>query len=122
MNTGINFWSLSFWLWSLAALASAFMLLRGYFLLSYLWHLPEKMPKIKGSMLLKHGDLEALNLPPRKSTAIQVAKMMVLAAGLLLAYDAGIRIDKGKDYAAWKARHAQWERIYGKLVTETEKH
>lgn len=119
LNIGMAFWSLSFWLWSLAALASAFMLLRGYFLLSWLWHLPERMPKMRGSILLKPGDLEALNPPPKKLTAMQVGKMMLLVGAVLGAYDAGIQIEKtkqavnySKEYAAWKVRSANYQQAY----------
>lgn len=88
------------------------MLLRGYFLLSWLWRLPERMPKIKGSTLLKHGDLGLLREPPKKLTAMQIGKMMLLAAALLGAYEAGTRtndVAKAVYLQQWKNQYDAWQ-------------
>ena len=109
---GISSGNLSFWLWLLAALGSAFMLLRGYLLCSWLIGLRGAIPLSKGLSPSKPGDLDAYRRQP-KSTAMEIAKMMLLLAAVLGAYKIGTEINYSKDYAAWKARNAVWIQKYG---------
>ena len=118
----MNFGNLSSYLWLAAGLLFSVGCVSAYFLLSFLWRLPERMPKMRGSLTLKPGAYDALlNPPPKKLTAKQLAEMMLLIGALLLAYDVGTKANRSQEHAAGKGRNQQWERLYGnQLKTENK--
>jgi hypothetical protein len=112
LQIGTLFGSLSSYLWWAAGLLLAAGSLSVLYLLSFLWHLPERMPKIKGSILLKPGDSGLPKEPPKRLTAAQIAKMMVLVAALLLAYDVGQRTNRSAEHEHWKVIMATYQKDF----------